>query len=167
MTVASHNDLESQIAEWRAYILRRCELHHTDAEELEDHLRNRITELTEAGLYADEAFLIAVKRIGDLDALSKEDFFRVYAVNTVGPFQMIRAFRRVLGVPPLAYLLQFRVNRAQALLREGSPLAPVAYSCGFADQSHLTRAFKRVVGVPPGQYARSVRTTAAQLAGTS
>lgn len=85
----------------------------------------------------------------------------------LSPFQMIRAFRRVLGVPPLAYLLQFRVNRAQALLREGSPLAPVAYSCGFADQSHLTRAFKRVVGVPPGQYARSVRTTAAQLAGTS
>jgi hypothetical protein len=72
MTVASHNDLESQIAEWRAYILRRRELHHTDAEELEDHLRNRITELTEAGLYADEAFLIAVKRMGSLDELSRE-----------------------------------------------------------------------------------------------
>jgi AraC-like DNA-binding protein len=79
----------------------------------------------------------------------------------LSPFQMIRAFRRVLGVPPLAYLLQFRVNRAQALLREGSGLAEVAYTCGFADQSHLTRAFKRVVGVPPGQYARSVRRTAA------
>lgn len=78
----------------------------------------------------------------------------------LSPFQMIRAFRRVLGVPPLAYLLQFRVNRAQALLRGGSALAEVAYSCGFADQSHLTRAFKRVVGVPPGQYARSVRAGA-------
>lgn len=27
----------------------------------------------------------------DLDALNKEDFARIYAVNTVGPFQMIRA----------------------------------------------------------------------------
>jgi len=72
MTVASDNDLEGQIAEWRAYMHRRRELHHTDAEELEDHLRSRITELTEAGLRADEAFLIAVKRMGSLDELSRE-----------------------------------------------------------------------------------------------
>ncbi|MFF0366669.1 permease prefix domain 1-containing protein [Micromonospora sp. NPDC005087] len=66
------NDLEGQIAEWRAYIHRRRELHHTDVEELEDHLRSRITELTEAGLHADESFLIAVKRMGSLDELSRE-----------------------------------------------------------------------------------------------
>ena len=72
MTVDSDNDLESQIAAWRAYVHRRRELHHTDAEELEDHLRSRITELTEAGLQADEAFLIAVKRMGSLDELSRE-----------------------------------------------------------------------------------------------
>jgi hypothetical protein len=70
MTVDS--DLEGQIAEWRAYMHRRRELHQTDAEELEDHLRSRITELTEAGLQADEAFLIAVKRMGSLDELSRE-----------------------------------------------------------------------------------------------
>jgi hypothetical protein len=72
MTVDSDNDLEGQIAEWRAYMDRRRELHHTDAEELEDHLRSRITELTGAGLRADEAFLIAVKRMGSLDELSRE-----------------------------------------------------------------------------------------------
>ncbi|GAA2070301.1 permease prefix domain 1-containing protein [Actinomadura alba] len=72
MTVARNNDLEAQIAEWRAYMHRRRELHRTDAEELEDHLRSRITELTEAGLRADEAFLIAVKRMGSLDELSRE-----------------------------------------------------------------------------------------------
>jgi hypothetical protein len=72
MTVDSDNDLDGQIAEWRAYMDRRRELHHTDAEELEDHLRSRIAELTEAGLRADEAFLIAVKRMGSLDELSRE-----------------------------------------------------------------------------------------------
>jgi hypothetical protein len=70
--VESNNDLEAQIAEWRAYVHRRWELLQTDAEELEDHLRSRITELTEAGLGADEAFLIAVKRMGSLDELSRE-----------------------------------------------------------------------------------------------
>ena len=67
MTLASDNELEGQIAEWRAYMRRRRELHQADTEELEDHLRTRITELTEAGLRADEAFLIAVKRMGSLD----------------------------------------------------------------------------------------------------
>ena len=52
MTVDSDNDLENQIAEWRTYVHRRRELHHTDVEELEDHLRSRITELTEAGLHS-------------------------------------------------------------------------------------------------------------------
>jgi hypothetical protein len=72
MIVDSDNDLEGQIAEWRAYMQHRRELLHTDAEELEDHLRSRITDLTDAGLRADEAFLIAVKRMGSLDELSRE-----------------------------------------------------------------------------------------------
>jgi hypothetical protein len=72
MIVDSDYDLEGQIAEWRAYMHRRRELLHTDAEELEDHLRSRITDLIEAGLRADEAFLIAVKRMGSLDELSRE-----------------------------------------------------------------------------------------------
>jgi hypothetical protein len=72
VTVDSDKELDGQIAEWRAYVRRRRELHHTDAEELEDHLRSRITELTDAGLRADEAFLIAVKRMGSLDELSRE-----------------------------------------------------------------------------------------------
>jgi hypothetical protein len=72
MIVDSDKDLEGQIAEWRAYMHRRRELLHTDAEELEDHLRSRITDLTEAGLRADEAFLIAVKRMGSFDELSRE-----------------------------------------------------------------------------------------------
>jgi hypothetical protein len=72
MTVDSDSDLEGQIGEWRAYMHRRRELNFTDAEELEDHLRSRIAELTEAGLRADEAFLIAVKRMGSLDEVSRE-----------------------------------------------------------------------------------------------
>ena len=72
MIVDSDYDLEGQIAEWRAYMRRRRELLNTDTDELEDHLRSRISDLTQAGLRADEAFLIAVKRMGSLDELSRE-----------------------------------------------------------------------------------------------
>lgn len=72
MTINWDTDLETQIAEWRAQLHRRRELHRADAEELEDHLRSNIAELTEAGLHDDEAFLVAVKRMGSLDELSRE-----------------------------------------------------------------------------------------------
>jgi hypothetical protein len=64
--------VESQIAEWRAYVADAPGVNGRDVDELEDHLRHQIAELNAAGLTADEAFLVAVKRMGDLDALSRE-----------------------------------------------------------------------------------------------
>ena len=64
--------VESQIAEWRAYVANAPGVNGHDVDELEDHLRHQIAELSAAGLEADEAFLVAVKRMGDLDGLSRE-----------------------------------------------------------------------------------------------
>jgi hypothetical protein len=64
--------VESQIAEWRAYVADAPGVNGRDVDELEDHLRGQIAELNEAGLADDEAFLVAVKRMGDLDSLSRE-----------------------------------------------------------------------------------------------
>jgi hypothetical protein len=72
VAVESTDELERQIAEWRAYLRRRREVSEADAEELEDHLRSTVTELGEAGLRPDEAFLIAVKRLGGTDEISRE-----------------------------------------------------------------------------------------------
>jgi len=68
----THLSLEEGIAEWRSWVQRRQAIHAVDADELEDHLRSQAGALVEAGLAEDEAFLIAVKRIGELDALSRE-----------------------------------------------------------------------------------------------
>lgn len=64
--------LEEQIDQWRSYLRRRQAIHSVDVAELEDHLREQVEGLTAAGLATDEAFLVAVKRMGDLDALSRE-----------------------------------------------------------------------------------------------
>ena len=64
--------LEAQIAQWRAFLRRRQAIHGSDVEELEAHLRDQVAALVEAGLADDEAFLVAVKRMGSLDAMSRE-----------------------------------------------------------------------------------------------
>ncbi len=66
------NVLEEQIAQWRQYLLRRQAIGSRDVAELEDHLREQVASLTEVGLAPDEAFLVAVKRMGNLDSLSRE-----------------------------------------------------------------------------------------------
>lgn len=72
MTTYADRPLEEQIAQWRGFVRRRQALHKPDVEELEGHLRDQLEALEEAGLTEDEAFLVAVKRMGNLDALSRE-----------------------------------------------------------------------------------------------
>jgi len=64
--------VESHITEWRNYVAAAPAVNGHDVDELEDHLRHQIAELTAAGLTPDEGFLIAVKRLGDVDGLSRE-----------------------------------------------------------------------------------------------
>jgi hypothetical protein len=64
--------IEGQIREWRSYLLRRRTMDHVDIDELEDHLRSQISELGAAGLSEDESFLVAIKRIGGINELSRE-----------------------------------------------------------------------------------------------
>lgn len=64
--------LETQIAQWRTFVAQGPALHGSDVEELEGHLREQVADLQAAGLTGEEAFLVAVKRMGDLDSLSHE-----------------------------------------------------------------------------------------------
>jgi hypothetical protein len=70
--VTNKATLEERIGQWRQYLKRRQAVHNADVEELEDHLRSKIDALRGAGLDEDEAFLVAVKRLGDLNALARE-----------------------------------------------------------------------------------------------
>ena len=72
MTIEQGPGLDDLIASWREWMARRDVLSSADIDELESHLRDRIDGLAEAGLTEDEAFLIAVKRLGSIDALSHE-----------------------------------------------------------------------------------------------
>ncbi|MFL6172817.1 MAG: permease prefix domain 1-containing protein [Marmoricola sp.] len=64
--------VETQIGSWLDHVRTHRELTAADAAELEDHLRERIDDLVAVGLQPDEAFLVAVKRMGSIDALTRE-----------------------------------------------------------------------------------------------
>ncbi len=68
----SNNLLEEHIGQWREYLRHRRVIRPADVDELEDHLRGQIATLRAAGLASDEAFLVAIKRMGAQDAIANE-----------------------------------------------------------------------------------------------
>jgi hypothetical protein len=86
--------LEAEIAEWRAFVEQSPAVDGQDVEELETHLRDEIADLAAAGLAEDEAFLVAVKRMGTIDELSQEfareqsgRMWRQFATSRIGEEQ--------------------------------------------------------------------------------
>lgn len=72
MNVEAPDSLETRIGQWRTAVLRGRAVDEGDADELEGHLREQIAYLETAGLTGEEAFLIAVRRLGRVDALTAE-----------------------------------------------------------------------------------------------
>ena len=76
-----------------------------------------------------------------------------------------RAFKRSLGVAPIAYIARRRVASAQQLmLATNEPLSQIALACGFYDQAHLTRLFRRHAGTTPHNWRRRHRADRQALA---
>ena len=96
----------------------------------------------------------AVVRAHRLDDLCLD---KLAAVADLNVFQLIRLFKRVMGLTPHAYLVQLRLDDARMLMRHGMPIAQAAMAAGFYDQSALTNHFRRSYGITPRQYANAVR----------
>jgi AraC-like DNA-binding protein len=74
------------------------------------------------------------------------------ALSGLSRYQVLRRFEREYGLPPHAWLIQQRLERARGWIRAGSSLADAAVRSGFADQSHMTRDFARIFGYTPGAW---------------
>jgi NAD(P)-dependent dehydrogenase (short-subunit alcohol dehydrogenase family) len=78
---------------------------------------------------------------GDLDALAREDFERIFSVNVVGPFQMIRAARPLLEASERAAVLM--VSSIAGVTGIGSS---VAYAASKGALNTMTLSLARVLG---------------------
>jgi AraC-like DNA-binding protein len=85
-----------------------------------------------------------------LDALAREAH--------VSRATLARRFAQQVGVPPLAYLADWRMQLAARRLRDsGESVEEVARGVGYSSEFAFNRAFARHRGVPPGRYRRLAR----------
>jgi AraC-like DNA-binding protein len=65
-------------------------------------------------------------------------------------------FSRVVGMPPMQYLAQWRIQLASMMLRESSDkVYTVANAVGYGSEEAFSRAFKRITGVSPATWRKT------------
>jgi transcriptional regulator GlxA family with amidase domain len=95
-------------------------------------------------MHRDPARPWTVAQLAKTAALSRSAFFD--------------RFTRAVGLPPMEYLLAWRMAMAKDLLRHHDlGLNEVAERVGYSSASTFSTAFSRFVGRPPGRYARERR----------
>ncbi len=93
-------------------------------------------------MHGDPARAWTVAQLARTAALSRSAFYE--------------RFSRTVGMPPMEYLLAWRMAVAKNLLRQRElAMAEVAERVGYGSASTFSTAFSRHVGEPPGRYARA------------
>jgi AraC-like DNA-binding protein len=83
------------------------------------------------------------------------------ALVKLTPGYFCGVFKQAMGRPPHQYLIEQRVERAQALLCDSDlSLTDVALTVGFSSQSHMNDHFRRLLGVTPACYRMGIAGSA-------
>ena len=86
--------------------------------------------------YAEE---LTVEKLADCVALSES--------------ACLRSFRQFLGITPIQYVKQFRVEKAAELLRSTRlKTGEVGLECGFSDASYFIKTFREIKHCTPREY---------------
>jgi len=70
--------------------------------------------------------------------------------------QLARRFNERVGVAPKTFARVMRLQRAAALLADGSSPSDAASLAGYADQAHFTRDSSELAGITPSGLAREL-----------
>jgi AraC-like DNA-binding protein len=99
-----------------------------------------------------------VRRVQDFleENLDRDMDLRTIAREaSLSPYYFSRAFTACVGVPPYRYLIELRIRRAAALLRETElTVTQICMRVGFRNLPHFTTTFRRHTGLTPSAYRR-------------
>ena len=74
---------------------------------------------------------------------------------SVSESECMRCFRQTIGVTPIAYLKNYRLQCAAEFLKTtDAPITVIGSQCGFQEMSYFTRSFRQMYGCTPSQYRK-------------
>jgi len=71
----------------------------------------------------------------------------------VSPSCFNRRFKKEIGITPIEYLIEIRIERAKTMLRRKNiPVTDIAMRCGFGSNAHFSTCFQSRIGISPSEY---------------
>lgn len=78
---------------------------------------------------------------------------KLAGLGYVSPSCFNRRFKKEIGITPIEYLIEIRIERSKILLRRKNiPVTEIAMRCGFGSNTHFSACFQSRVGVSPSEY---------------
>lgn len=122
-------------------VLLICMLRNDSLSVVPDHSRLLSRECTQIRNYLDANYSEPVT----LDMLA--------ALTHMNKYYLAHAFTKYMGISPINYLLQKRIQEGKSLLESTSySIAQISAMLGFSSQSYFSQAFKKATGMTPIQY---------------
>ena len=76
-----------------------------------------------------------------------------FAFDYISPSAFNRRFKKEVGITPIEYLIEIRINCSKIMLRRKDiPVTDIALSCGFSSSSYFATCFQNHVGISPTEY---------------
>jgi transcriptional regulator GlxA family with amidase domain len=101
---------------------------------------------------ADLAHLRRARDLMDRDYAQPLDVPAMARAALMSPAHFSRKFRAAYGETPYSYLMTRRIERAQALLRQGMSVTDTCFAVGATSLGSFSSRFTEIVGESPSQY---------------
>ena len=80
------------------------------------------------------------------------------SLSHMNKYYLVHAFTKCIGISPITYLLQKRIQEGKSLLESTSySISQISAALGFSSQSYFSQAFKKATGKTPVQYRNAFK----------
>ena len=77
------------------------------------------------------------------------------SLSHMNKYYLVHAFTKCIGISPITYLLQKRIQEGKSLLESTSySISQISTTLGFSSQSYFSQAFRKATGMTPMQYRK-------------
>ena len=105
--------------------------------------------------YSDKiSFVIQMINRDYSSNLTLEDYARI---SQMSKFHFLRVFKEIVGISPIEYKNNIRIEHAKELLEDISlPVGEVGSMVGYSSPSYFCDTFRKKVGISPKQYRENL-----------